>query len=112
MNAVIGRVAHKKIEVINLNQNHQIISNQSDKTMFKEITQSMKGCESFIFNVAFISFGGIQLLLNSLDEARSNDIPGKILTSDYLDFTEPKALRKLKKATAEDVIDRYNELTK
>lgn len=25
---------------------------------------------------------------------------------------EPKALRKLKKATAEDVIDRYNELTK
>lgn len=78
-----------------IEKSHQIISNEVDKTMFREITNSLKDCHSFIFNVAFISFGGVQLLLNALNDARNNQIPGKILTSDYLDFTEPKALRKL-----------------
>lgn len=81
--------------ISNLDNNHQIISNEIDKTMFKEISYSLKECESFIFNVAFINFGGVQLLVNALDEARTRGISGKILTSDYLDFTEPKALRKL-----------------
>ena len=78
-------------------ENYQInlISNHQSSNMFNEINASLLECKSFIFSVAFINFGGLQLLVKSLDELRSRSISGKILTSDYLNFTDPKALRKL-----------------
>ncbi|MEI7668172.1 MAG: DEAD/DEAH box helicase family protein, partial [Erysipelotrichaceae bacterium] len=50
---------------------------------------------SFIFSVAFISFGGLQLLLRSFDKLKNSQTKGRILTSDYQNFTDPKALRKI-----------------
>lgn len=79
----------------NYNYEIELVANHQSSNMFNEINTSLLDCKSFIFSVAFINFGGLQLLVRTLDELRSSNIKGKILTSDYLNFTDPKALRKL-----------------
>lgn len=79
----------------NYNYEIELVANHQSNNMFNEINTSLLACKSFIFSVAFINFGGLQLLVRTLDELRSSNIKGKILTSDYLNFTDPKALRKL-----------------
>jgi len=56
-------------------------------------------CESFIISVAFISRSGLAPLKQTLLELEKRGIPGKILTTDYLTFTEPSALKALSKYT-------------
>lgn len=74
-----------------------IINNSNQITMYTELSRELQNCNSFIFNVAFINFGGLQLLLDDLDIAEKKGIKGKILTSTYLNFTDPKALNRIKK---------------
>lgn len=50
---------------------------------------------NFKISVAFITLGGIEPLLQTLKELEKKNIPGEILTTNYLNFSEPKALAKL-----------------
>lgn len=59
------------------------------------IESELKDCKEFYFSVAFITEGGLQSLLHSLDRLEKSGIKGKIITSQYQDFTQPKALRRL-----------------
>ncbi|MDC0459427.1 DEAD/DEAH box helicase [Crocinitomicaceae bacterium] len=60
------------------------------------IIEELKHCQEFWFSVAFATSSGVVSLLMTLDELSHKNIKGKILVSQYLDFTEPEALRKLK----------------
>ena len=60
------------------------------------IIEELKHCEEFWFSVAFATASGVASLLMTLDELSHKNIKGKILVSQYLNFTEPEALRKLK----------------
>lgn len=55
----------------------------------------LKNCKEFSFSVAFITESGVQVLLNILSELNEKNIKGRIITSQYQNFTEPKALRRL-----------------
>ncbi len=59
------------------------------------ISDELSRCDEFIISVAFITMGGLTPLLMVLKELEEKGIKGKILTTDYLTFTEPKALEKL-----------------
>lgn len=59
------------------------------------LIEELGKCESFDFSVAFITQSGLQLLKPVLKELERRNIPGRILTTDYLCFTEPKALQEL-----------------
>lgn len=59
------------------------------------IEDELERCESFIFSVAFITLGGIEPLLQNLKDLEDRGIKGKILTTDYNTFTDPKALDKI-----------------
>ena len=59
------------------------------------IEDELRKCESFVFSVAFITLGGITPLLQTLKELEGKGVPGRILTTDYNMFTDPKALDKL-----------------
>ena len=59
------------------------------------IEDELKRCETFVFSVAFITLGGITPLLQTFKELEEKGIPGRILTTDYNMFTDPKALDKL-----------------
>ena len=75
----------------------QFITNNSEKgeKVLVSIEQALLKCDSFKISVAFITESGIEPLLQTLKELEKRNIPGKVLTTDYLTFTDPKALRKL-----------------
>ncbi|MCG3657318.1 DEAD/DEAH box helicase [Aliarcobacter butzleri] len=76
---------------------NNLVTNNEITNFFNNITELLDNCESFYFNVAFINFSGIQLLLDSFKKLEEKNIKGKILTSTYLNFTQIKALEKIKK---------------
>ena len=59
------------------------------------IEEELNRCDSFSISVAFITMSGIAGLLQTLKELEEKNIHGRILTTDYLMFSEPKALDKL-----------------
>ena len=74
---------------------NKLIVNSQSSNLYNYIIKLLNECNRFTFNVAFISFSGVQLLLNCLKELEKKGTKGKILTSTYLNFTEAKALYKL-----------------
>ncbi|MCR4746823.1 MAG: DEAD/DEAH box helicase, partial [Lachnospiraceae bacterium] len=75
----------------------QFISNNwhDGKKVLASIEQELINCDCFQISVAFITMGGITPLLQTLKELENRGIPGQILTTNYLDFSEPRALSKL-----------------
>ena len=73
---------------------HQLLSNK-EKKIVTDIRRELESCDEFIISVAFITEGGISLLLEQLKDLEKKGVKGKILTGDYLNFTQPKALKKL-----------------
>ncbi|WP_069591988.1 DUF3427 domain-containing protein [Methanosphaera sp. WGK6] len=77
----------------------KFILNNSKHNMkvLSTIQNELHTCDEFYISVAFITESGITPLLQNLKELESNNIKGKILTTDYLFFSEPNALRRLNK---------------
>ncbi len=63
------------------------------KKVLTTIEQELRTCDEFMFSVAFITTSGIASLKQTLKELEYRKVPGKILASQYLNFTEPEALR-------------------
>ena len=59
------------------------------------LLQELAYCEAFNISVAFVTTSGIAVLFNTLLELERKGIKGKVLVSQYLNFTQPEALRKL-----------------
>ena len=55
----------------------------------------MLRCDQFQISVAFITMGGVTPLLQTLKELEEKGVKGQILTTNYLNFSEPRALEKL-----------------
>lgn len=80
-----------------LNYRPQFISNdyKEGRKVISSLEQELKYCDEFFISVAFITEGGVEPLLQTLKELEKKNVPGRILTTDYLNFSEPKALKKL-----------------
>ncbi|MGL5982566.1 MAG: DEAD/DEAH box helicase family protein, partial [Cetobacterium sp.] len=79
---------------------YEFISNtnfESNKNLYKYIEDGFKNATEFYFSVAFINFAGVQILLDILKRTEKLNIKGKILTTNYLHFTELKAVDYLKR---------------
>jgi superfamily II DNA or RNA helicase len=81
----------------NLKYKPGFVSNnpKEGKKVISSIEEELLRCDKFQISVAFITMGGITPLLQTLKELENKGIPGEILTTNYLDFSEPKALAKL-----------------
>lgn len=64
-------------------------------TVLADIDKELNQCESFWFSVAFITKSGLIVIKETLKNLCNKGIKGKILTTDYLEFNEPAALREL-----------------
>ena len=75
----------------------QFVSNnyKEGKKVLSSIEDELLLCDEFKISVAFITLGGITPLLQALKELEQRGIPGQILTTNYLNFSEPAALEKL-----------------
>lgn len=81
----------------NLAYKPQFISNnyKIGRKVLSSVEDELLSCSEFAISVAFITMGGITPLLQSLKELERRNISGRILTTNYLNFSEPKALEKL-----------------
>ena len=81
----------------NLAYRPEFLSNNPSmgRKVLVSIEQELAYCDEFKISVAFITKSGITPLLQTLKELEKKGIPGKILTTDYLSFSEPEALEKL-----------------
>ncbi len=75
----------------------QFVSNsqKEGKKVISSIEDELVVCDHFQISVAFITMGGITPLLQTLKQLEKRGIPGEILTTNYLNFSEPDALVKL-----------------
>ncbi len=65
------------------------------KKVLSSLEDELLACDRFQISVAFITSRGIAPLLQTLQELEKRNIPGEVLTTNYLNFSEPKALKKL-----------------
>lgn len=61
------------------------------------IDSELTHCDEFWISVAFLTTSGLATLINRLEDLQRRSIKGKILVSQYLNFTQPAALQKLLK---------------
>ena len=75
----------------------QFVSNnhKEGKKVLSSVEDEILKCDRFQISVAFITMSGITPLLQTLKELENKNIPGEILTTNYLNFSEPGALKKL-----------------
>lgn len=71
-------------------------NNLTGKKVLSSIDRELRNCDEFWFSVAFITTSGLATIINRLKELEERNIRGKILASQYLNFTQPEALRRIK----------------
>ena len=77
-----------------------IINNyKTGQKVLTSIDRELLDCNSFAISVAFITKSGLTPLLQTLKELERRKISGRVLTTDYLMFSEPDALETLESLT-------------
>jgi len=67
------------------------------KKVLSTIIKELENCDEFFISVAFVTTSGVATIINTLKELEDRGVKGKVLVSQYLNFTQPEALRKLYK---------------
>lgn len=73
------------------------------KDVLTSLTDELKVCNSFLFSVAFITEAGLATLKSTLLDLREKGVRGKIITSTYQMFNQPKVFKELLKLKNVDV---------
>ena len=77
----------------------QILVNDSKSgiKILSTIQSELLSCTQFWMSVAFVTTSGVVVLKNELLKLQKDGKKGKILVSQYLNFTQPEALKELLK---------------
>ncbi len=75
----------------------QFMTNSGQEKVITLLDEELKECDEFLMSVAFITPGGLTPLKMTLKELEKKGVKGRIITTDYLSFTDPKALDDLEK---------------
>ena len=70
-------------------------NNEPKKRILSSLLWELQTCESFFISVAFVTTSGVASIINTLQELKERKIQGKIVVSQYLNFTQPEALKRL-----------------
>lgn len=91
------------MELSNIQYDNTFLYNDKTKKtkVLSTIKSNLNNCDEFIFSVAFITMSGIMPLLNIFKELENKGIKGKILTTNYLLFSDPKAIK---------ILDEFNNI--
>jgi HKD family nuclease len=81
----------------NLDYQPELLVNQKNppKKVLSTILDELGKCNQFFISVAFVTSSGVAVIINKLKELEDRGIKGKILVSQYLNFTQPEALKRL-----------------
>ena len=70
---------------------------ENNRKVLTTINRELLECDEFWISAAFLTMGGFASIVNTLIELESRNIKGKVLVSQYLNFTHPNALTELSK---------------
>ncbi|MDI1355291.1 MAG: DUF3427 domain-containing protein [bacterium] len=75
----------------------ELLVNQKNppKKVLTTLLHELENCKQFYISVAFVTTGGVATIINKLKELENRKIKGEILVSQYLNFTQPEALKRL-----------------
>ena len=75
----------------------ELLVNQKNppKKVLSTILHELENCNQFYISVAFVTTSGVATIINKLKELENREIKGEILVSQYLNFTQPEALKRL-----------------
>jgi superfamily II DNA or RNA helicase/HKD family nuclease/phage repressor protein C with HTH and peptisase S24 domain len=59
------------------------------------ILQELENCDAFYISVAFATTSGVASIINTLETIEKRGVKGQVLVSQYLNFTQPEALKRL-----------------
>lgn len=81
----------------NLDYQPELLVNHKNppKKVLSTILHELENCDQFFISVAFVTTSGVASIINKLKELEDREIIGKILVSQYLNFTQPEALKRL-----------------
>lgn len=65
------------------------------KKILSTIIRELSSCDEFYISVAFVTTSGIATIINQLKELEERGVKGYVLVSQYLNFTQPEALKRL-----------------
>ncbi|WP_249872447.1 DUF3427 domain-containing protein [Oceanobacillus saliphilus] len=81
-----------------------LVNNTSqNKNVLTTLLGELDSCDSFLFSVAFITESGLATLKSHLLDLNRKGINGRILTSTFLNFNQPKVFKELMKITNVEV---------
>ncbi|AXI00615.1 DUF3427 domain-containing protein [Sporosarcina sp. PTS2304] len=72
-------------------------STVENKSVLSSIQDELRHCEHFLFSVAFITESGLATLKSLFYDLHLRGVKGRIITSTYLYFNQPKVFRELLK---------------
>lgn len=75
----------------------ELIANGEGRNVLSAIEDGLRNCDEFLISVAFITDDGLLVLKPILKELEERGVRGRILTTDYLGFNNPKVLDDLGK---------------
>ena len=75
----------------------KLLTNKKHENVLSTLLQELKTCQTFTFSVAFITEGGLATLKTMLYDLKLKGITGRILTSTFLNFNQPKMFSELLK---------------
>lgn len=81
----------------------KLLTNRRHENVLSTLLQELKSCRTFIFSVAFITEGGLATLKTLLYDLERKGVKGRILTSTFLSFNQPKMFKELLKLTNVEV---------
>ncbi|MDM5153180.1 DEAD/DEAH box helicase [Bacillus sp. DX1.1] len=76
---------------------------KKNENVLTSLLEELDTCQSFIFSVAFITESGLATLKSHFLDLKRKGIKGRILTSTFLNFNQPKVFRELLKITNVEV---------
>lgn len=81
----------------NVNYQPELLVNQKKPPIkvLSTIIKELENCEEFFMSVAFVTTSGVATIINTLKVLEQREVKGKILVSQYLNFTQPEALKRL-----------------
>lgn len=86
-----------KAVLSNLAYQPELLVNQANpaKKVLSTILHELEHCDQFFISVAFVTTSGVATIINKLKELEDRGIKGEMLVSQYLNFTQPEALKRL-----------------
>ncbi|XKE94438.1 DEAD/DEAH box helicase [Metaplanococcus flavidus] len=76
---------------------------KTNEHVLNSLVEELDHCESFIFSVAFITESGLATLKSHFLDLHQKGVKGRILTSTFLNFNQPKVFKELLKLTNVEV---------